>query len=87
MFTIYWNFPTDTGILPQVAEVPLPPIVTALAKAAQAMAHREVAPQDWTRNVLCEQRAHDNANKAQQAGRQIHSPLHEKDGNLQPHSQ
>ena len=26
------------------------------------------------------------ANKAQQAGRQIHPPLHDKDGNLQPHS-
>ena len=43
MFTIYWNFPTDTGMVPQVAEPPLPPTVTALAKAAQVMAHREVA--------------------------------------------
>ena len=86
MFTIYWNFPTDTGMVPQVAEPPLPPTVTALAKAAQAMAHREGAPQDWTPNVLVEQRAHHNANKVQQAGRQIHPPLHDKDGNLQPHS-
>ena len=75
MFTIYWNFPTDTGMVPQVAEPPLPATVTALAKAAQAMAHREVAPQDWTPNVLVDQRAHHNANKAQQAGRQIHPPL------------
>ena len=47
---------------------------------------REGAPQDWTPNVLVEQHAHHNANKAQQAGRQIHPPLHDKDGNLQPHS-
>ena len=86
MFTIYWNFQTDTGLVPQVAEPPLPPTVTALAKAAQAMSHREGAPQDWTPNVLVEQRAHHNANKAQQAGRQIHPPLHDKDGNLPPHS-
>ena len=85
-FTIYWNFPTDTGMVPQVAEPPLPPTVTALAKAAKAMAHREGAPQDSTPNVLVEQRAHHNANKAQQAGRQTHPPLHDKDGNLQPHS-
>ena len=86
MFTIYWSFPTDTGMVPKVAEPPLPPTVTALAKAAQGMAHREGAPQDWTPNVLVEQRAHHNANKAQQAGRQIHPLLHDKDGNLQPHS-
>ena len=86
MFTIYWNFPTDTGTVPQVAEPPLLPTVTALAKAAQAMAHRVGAPQNWTPNVLVEQRAHHNANKAQQAGRQIHPPLHDKDGNLQHHS-
>ena len=84
-FTVYWNYQTDTGMVPQVAEPPLPPTVTALAKAAQAMAHREGAPQDWTPNVLVEQRTHHNANKAQQAGRQIHPPLHDKDGNLQPH--
>ena len=84
MFTIYWSFGTDTGMVPQVAEPLLPPTVSALAKAAQAMAHGEGAPQDWTPNV--EQRAHHNANKAQQAGRQIHPPLHDKDGNLQPHS-
>ena len=86
MFTIYWNFPTDTGMVPQVAEPPLPPTVTALAKAAQAMAHREGAPQDWTPNVLVEQRPHHNAYKAQQAGRQIHPLLHDKDGNLEPHT-
>ena len=86
-FTVYWNFRTDTGMVPQVAEPPLPPTVTALARAAQAMAHREGAQQDWTPNVLVEQRSnHQNANKAQQAGRQIHPPLHDKDGNLQPHS-
>ena len=84
-FTIHWNFPTDTGMVPQVAEPPLPPTVTALAKAAHAMAHREGAPQDWTRNVLVEQRAH-NANKIQQAGRHIHPRIRDKDGNLQPHS-
>ena len=50
------------------------------------MAHREGAPQDWTPNVLVEQRAHHNANKAQQTGRQIHPPIRDKDGNLQPHS-
>ena len=63
MFTIYWNFPTDTGMVPQVAEHPLPPTVTALAKAAQAKAHREAAPQDWTPNVLVEQRAHHNGGR------------------------
>ena len=73
-------------MVPQVAEPPLPPTVTALAKAAQAVAHREGAPQDWTPNVLVEQHAHQNANKAQQAGCQIHPPIHDKDGNLQPHS-
>ena len=50
------------------------------------MAHREGAPQDWTPNVLVEQRTHQNANKAQQTGRQIHPPTRDKDGNLQPHS-
>ena len=65
MFTIYWNFRTDTSMVPQVAESPLPPTVTALAKAAQPMAHREGAPQDWTPNVLVEQRANHKANKAQ----------------------
>ena len=86
MFTTYWNFPTDTGMVSQVAEATLPPTVTALAKAARAMAHREGAPQDWTPIVLVEQRAHHNANKAQQTGRQIHPPIRDKDGNLQPHS-
>ena len=86
MFRTYWTFPTDTTMVPQVAEPTLPPTVTALAKAAQAMAHRVGAPQDWTRNVLVEQRAHHNANKAQQTGRQIHPPIHDKDGNLQPHN-
>ena len=86
MFTIYWNLPTDTAMVPQVAERAQPPIVTALAKAAQAMAHMGGAPQDWTPNVLVEQRAHHNTNKAQQAGRQIHPLIRDKDGNLQPHS-
>ena len=73
-------------MVPQIAEPPLPPTVTALAETAQAMAHREGATQDWTPNFLVEQRAHHNANKAQQAGRQIHPPLHDKDSNLQRHS-
>ena len=68
MFTIYWNFPTDTSMVPQVAEPPLLPTVTAFAKAAQAMAHREGAPQDWTPNVLVEQRAQHNANKHSRQG-------------------
>ena len=50
------------------------------------MAHREGAPQDWTPNVFVKQRAHHNANKPQQAGRQIHPLIRDKDGNLQPHS-
>ena len=74
-FTAYWNFPTDAGMVPQVAEPTLPPTVTALARAVQAMARREGAPPDWTPNTLVEQRAHHNANKAQQMGRQIHPPL------------
>ena len=86
MFTTYWNFPTETGMVPQVAESTLPPTVTALAKAAQAMAHREGAPQDGTPNIVVEQRAHHNANKAQQTGRHIHPPIRDKDGNLPPQS-
>ena len=86
MFTTYWNVPTDTGMVPQVAEATLPPTVTALAKAAQAMAHREGAPQYWTPTVLVEQHAHHNANKAQQTGRQIHPLIRDKDSKLQPHS-
>ena len=86
MFTTYWNFSTDTGNVPQVAESTLPPTITALAKAAQAMAHRESAPQNWTPNVLVEQCAHQNANKARHTGRQIHPPIRDKDDNLQPHS-
>ena len=85
-FTIYWNFPTDTGTVPPVAKPPLPPTITALAKAAQAMAHREGAPQDSKRNVLVEQRVHHNTNKAQLAGRQIHPLIRNNDGNLVPHS-
>ena len=50
------------------------------------MAHREGAPQDWTPNVPVEERAHHNANKAQQTGRQIHPPIRDKGDNLQPHS-
>ena len=86
MFTIYWKFPTNSGMVPKVAEPPPQRTVMALAKAAQAMAHREGAPQDWTPNSLVEQRAHHNANKTQQAGRQIHRPIRDKDGNLQAHS-
>ena len=73
-------------MVPQVAEPTLPPTVTALTKAAQGVAHREDAPQDWTPNVLVDQRAHQNANKAQHTGRQIHPPIRDKDGDLQPHS-
>ena len=40
IFTTYWNFPTDTGMVPQVDEPTLPPTVTGLAKATQAMVHR-----------------------------------------------
>ena len=46
MFMTCWNFPTNTGMVPQVAEPTLPPTCTALAKAAEAMAHREGAQQD-----------------------------------------
>ena len=87
IFRAYRNFPTDTGMVRQVAEPTLPPTATALAKAAQSMAHREGAPQDWTPNVLVEQRPHHNANKAQQTGRQILPPMRHKGGNLRPHSQ
>ena len=77
MFTIYWNFPTDTGMVPQVAEFP-------------PSRHSPRRPKpwrtDWTPSLLVDQRAHHNANKAQHAGRQIHPPIHDKDGNLQPHS-
>ena len=86
MLTIYWNFATETSMVRQVAEPPLLPTVTALAKAAQAMAHRGGAPQDWTPDVLVQQRAHHNANKTQQTGRSIHPPISDKDGNLQSHS-
>ena len=68
MFTTYWNFATDTGMVPQVAEPTLPPTVTALAKAAQAMGHRKGAPQDWKLNVLVEQHAHHDVNKTQHQG-------------------
>ena len=73
-------------MVPQVAQPTLPPTVPALAKAAQAMAHREGAPQDWTPNILVQKRTHQNANKGQQTGRQIHSPICDNDGNLPPHS-
>ena len=76
MFTTYWNFQTDTGMVPQVDEPTLPSTVKVLAKAAPAMAHREGAPQG----------AHHNANKAQQKGCQIHPRIRDKDGNFQLHS-
>ena len=85
-FTAYWSFPTAAGMVAQVAEPTLPPSVTAVAKAVQAMACSEGASLEWTPNTLVEQRVHDNANKTQQTGRQIHPPLWDKDGNLQPHS-
>ena len=50
------------------------------------MAHREGARQDWTPYVPVEQHAHHKPNKAQQAGRQIHAPIRDKDGNLRSHS-
>ena len=84
--TTYWSFPTAAGMVPQLAEPALPPSVTALAEAVQAMAHREGAPLEWTPNTLVEQRVHDNTYKAQQTGRQIHPPLWDKDSNLHPHS-
>ena len=86
MVTTYPNFPTDTGMVFQVAERKLPPTITALAKAAQDMAHREGAPQHWTPNVLVQLRVQHNADKAQQTGRQLHSPIRDEVGNLQPHS-
>ena len=43
MFTTYWNFTTDTGMVPQVAEPTVPPTVTALAKAAQARTGRRTS--------------------------------------------
>ena len=46
MFTRYWNFLTHTSMVPQVEERTLPPTVTSLAKAAQAMAHREGVSED-----------------------------------------
>ena len=73
-------------MVPQVAEPTLPPTVKTPAKAAEAIAHSQGAPQDWTPNVLVEQGARHNANKAQQTGRQIHPPIRDKDGNLQPNS-
>ena len=39
-FTAYWNFPTDTSMVPQVAVPALQPTVTALARVAQATARR-----------------------------------------------
>ena len=50
------------------------------------MARREGAPLQWTPNTLVEQHIHHNTIKMQQTGRQIHPPLWDKDGNLQPHS-
>ena len=85
-FTTQWHFPTDTAMVPQTTEPPMTPSVTGLARAAQTMARREGALLDWTPNILVEQRAHHNANKAQRAGRQIHQSIWDKDGNLQPHS-
>ena len=58
-------------MVPKVAEPALPPSVTALVKAVQAMARRQGAPPEWTPNTLVEQRVHHNGNKAQQTGRQI----------------
>ena len=46
MFTIYLYFSTDTVMVPQVAKPPMLRTVMALARAAQAMAHREGAPQN-----------------------------------------
>ena len=85
-FTTYWSFPTAAVMVAQVAEPASPPSVTPLAKVVEAMAHREEVPLEWTPNTLLEQRVHHTANKAQQTGRQIHPPLWDKDGNLQPHS-
>ena len=73
-------------MVPQVANPTLPPTVTALGRAVQAMARREGVPLDWKPNTLVEQRAHHNANKAQQTGCQIHPRLLHREGDLQPHS-
>ena len=85
-FTAYWSFLTAAGMVAQVAEPPLPPSVTALIRAVQAMAHREGVPLEWTPNNVVEQRVHQNANKAHQTGHRIHPPLSDKDGYRQPHS-
>ena len=85
-FTAYQRFSTAARMLPQVAEATLPPTVRALARAVQTMARREEAPLDWTPNTLVEQCVHHNTNKAQQTERQIHPPLRDIEGNLQPHN-
>ena len=85
-FTAYWSFPTAAGMVAQVAELALQPSVTALAKAVQAMARREGAPLEWMPNTPVEKPVHHNANMAQQTGPQIHPPLWDKDGELQPQS-
>ena len=68
-FTAYWSFTTTAGLVAQVAEPTLPPSVTALTKAVQAMALREGAPLEWTPNTLVEQQIHQNANKRRGAPR------------------
>ena len=85
-FTAYWKFPTDAGMVPNVAETTLPRNITALATVVQAIARKERAQLHWTPDTLVEKRVHHNANKAQQTGRQIHPQLRDKDSNLQPHS-
>ena len=85
-FTVYWSFPMAAGMVPQVAEPALPATLTALPRAVQAMAQRGGTTLDWTPNTLVEQPIHHNTNKAQQTERQIHAPLWDKEGNLQPHS-
>ena len=85
--TAYWSFSTAAGMVAQVAEPTLPPSVTALTKAVQAMARREGAPLEWTPNTVVEQCIHHSTNRTQQTGHQIHPPLWDKDNKLQPHSQ
>ena len=82
----YWTFATDAGMVPQVAEPALPATVTAVTRVVQAMVPREGARMDWTPNTLVEQRVHHNTNKAQQTRREVHPPLWDKEGTLQPHS-
>ena len=70
-------------MVPQTAEPPRVAIPHGARPGVQAMARKEGAPLDWMPNIVVEQCAHHNANKALQRGRQIHPKVWDKDGNLQ----